>query len=156
VKGRCRTVALGVLAPLAVLALVAGACSSGTGQGEVRIELRRRFRDGLESGQPVDLGLLVAGDWDRFVVVCPSEPQALVEDRLGFGWDEFPGTVGDDEALFVFPGGDEVVTWARVPRADGDLCAGSGTTYDRDEAVFTVTDDRTADGEPYLTLAPAA
>jgi hypothetical protein len=142
---------------LAALALVAGACSSGTGQGEVRIELRRRFRDGLESGQPVDLGLLVAGDWDRFVVVCPSEPQTVVEDRLGFDWDGFPGTVaGDDEALFVFPGGDEVVTWARVPRADGDLCAGGETTYDRDEAVFTVTDDGPVDGEPYLVLSPAA
>lgn len=149
-----RAVALGALA---ALALVAGACSSGTGQGEVRIELRRRFRDGLESGEPVDLGLLVAGEWDRFVVVCPYEPEAAVEERLGFTWDDFPGTLEDEgEALFVFPAGDDVVTWARVGRADGDLCREGGTSLDRDDAVVTVADEGPVDGEPYLVLAPAA
>lgn len=132
-------------------AVVLAGCGSDSGQGEVRIELGRRFQDGAETGEPVDVGLLVAGDWDRMVVLCPGDDEATATDRLGFAWDDYPGPVEETgNALLVFPQDDRVVAWSTVHRADGDPCALPERVIPRDEDVVRV--EQTTAG---LVLTPA-
>ncbi len=143
---RAALVAVGV-----VVALLPTACGSDSGQGEVRIELGRRFQDGAETGDPVDIGLLVAGDWDRMVVLCPGDDEAAAAERLGFDWADYPGPVDQaGNALLVFPRDDQVVAWSTVHRADGDPCALPERVVPRDEDVVRV--EATPGG---LVLTPA-
>ncbi|HEV7948431.1 MAG TPA: hypothetical protein VGP24_01565 [Glaciihabitans sp.] len=71
----------------------------------------------------VQLGSVLDGDWDHYLVVCPYDPD--VSSRLGFTWEKAPNTAESDSSqLIVFVGNGEVVSSPRVSRATIDLCSG--------------------------------
>ena len=80
-------------------------------------------------------------------------------ERLGFDWPGFPGPdTSEVQALYVFSTADEVVTWTRLERRDGDPCSGEDElplTLPREDAVFTVEPSEAADGSAFHELHSA-
>jgi hypothetical protein len=92
--------------------------------------------------RPVDLGEVVAGDWDRMVLICPYEGRAEAEQRLGFDWKEYPGGPGHDSTVdVVFADDTNVLAWSEVGRAVS-LCP-TPNVIERADAVVTARADGT-------------
>jgi hypothetical protein len=63
----------------------------------------------------------------EFLVVCPYESKASVQDRLGFEWGASPDySQADDRQTIVIVDRGEVVSHAEVQRDEVDFCAGDG------------------------------
>ncbi|WP_448613987.1 hypothetical protein [Modestobacter sp. URMC 112] len=108
------------------------------------------------NGDVLDLAAVVDGDWDQLTFVCPYEDEQVVTERLGFDWADFPGPDTSEVAvLYVFSTADEVVTWTRLQRGDGDPCGGEDelpVTLPREDAVLTVERTEAADGHDSYEL----
>jgi len=133
------------------------ACRDAPRNGNPAIS--REFAAAVEAtangAPPAALTAATAFDWDRVVVVCPYDDAAVLEQRLGFPWSDFPGA-DDSEgyALFVFANGTKVLDWTRFPRSNGDPCSSSvPRVLEREQARFSVTKDG-APGNPFYVLAP--
>lgn len=121
------------------------------GSQQVATALRDSFAAGAAADEPVALGEVVDGEWRRLIVVCPYEDQSVVDELLGFHWDDFPGPDGtESRAYFLFADQAEVVAWTRLARSEGDPCGGIPAELSRRDAVVTVAPAR---GQPeFLTL----
>lgn len=115
------------------------------------------LRQAAASAEVVGLHEVVGGEWDRLSFVCPYEDDAVVTKRLGFVWQDSPGSLAyEGQSAFVFSREDSVVAWAQVSRADGDPCGpGSRTpmSLDRSDAAFrVVSTGETGGGSAFYSL----
>ena len=137
------------------LALLTG-CAESQGDESTRKALLSALGSAAGTRGQVNLADAVDGDWSRLVFVCPYEDRDVVEDRLGFRWEDFPGQ--DDAegfATYVFAAAGDVTTWATVGRDVGDPCGSSDAprAVPRASAVFALErTDTTTDGKPFYTL----
>jgi hypothetical protein len=137
------------------LVLMTGCVEGGADEATVEA-LRSALASAAGAGTQVDLAAVVGGEWTRLVFVCPYEDRGVVEDRLGFAWNGFPGQ-DDTEGLatYVFASTEEVTTWVRVGRNEGDPCSSSSIprVVPRPAARFVLEQtETTADGRPFYSL----
>jgi len=110
------------------IALGASACSSPTIETELLAAIT------ASDGHNVRLDAVVDGNWDRFLVVCPYDPN--VNERLGFEWDAAPDTnVSDSSQMIVFVENERVVSTNSFRFDNIDLCTGVWELLPRDAAL---------------------
>jgi hypothetical protein len=77
------------------------------------------------SDAPFRLSSLDAAKGSNFLVVCPYESTASVEERLGFEWNDAPDySDADDLQAIIEVEGDDVVSRTEFRRDEIDFCAG--------------------------------
>jgi hypothetical protein len=145
-----------VLVSCVVLSGCAAASETDSG-GPVTEDVTAALTRAAETGDVVNLAQVVSGDWDRLTFICPYDDDAVVTERLGFRWDDFPG-VDQTEGLstFVFSRDKEVAAWTRLPRSLGDPCGVDSSTslsLARADAAFRVEQTSgTGAGRPFNSL----
>lgn len=146
----------GRAAAAGLVLVLLSACTDSGGDQATRNALVHTIRSAAGTSTPVKLADVVDGDWTRLVLACPYEDREVVEGRLGFAWEDFPGQDDTEgSATYIFATSSDVTTWATLGRGEGDPCGESDARRDvpRSSAVFRVTRAETAaDGRPFHTL----
>lgn len=145
---------LAVATLVAVLSGCADARENGSGVA-VTQDITEALTRASRTGEVVELGDVVGGEWDRLTFICPYDDESAVAERLGFRWDDFPGAdQTEGQSTFVFSRDSEVAAWTRLPRSVGDPCGADSSTslsVARADAAFQV--ERNVDSpEPFGSL----
>lgn len=154
-----RKLFVGIGAVLVVLAIGVGWLSWSHAASVGSTDLRARVSDTIASTTPggsFKADSLVQEPWDALYIFGPYTAPDEVRETLGFAWDRADKadmSVDDGNCLLVFTKNGSVVTYAKVPRSQGDFDKARRPEAYRPGTVFTKQPNPTQDNWPYIVAA---
>ncbi len=130
-----------------LISLIFISCTSEDHRGST--EIAKNFE--LNNREKINLSEAVSGEWGRLYIFHPYTTEKMINDTLGFQWDEKTSIHSHDGiSLLVFTKNRKLVKYIEHPRNQGDfsnLYLEEG--YERSEAIFIINPERKGDW-PYL------